>query len=114
VLEQTSCNAAAHVADADKPKSGIFIGEQDIYLSILGNPTVAATKNTWDGFIRLAVSCLELPGFAESRHFFLSVQTYAGSFIGMLPMALGLGDGGEQNAPLGRAQPGVWRNFEIW
>jgi multidrug efflux pump subunit AcrB len=23
--------------------------------------------------------------------------------IGMLPMALGLGDGGEQNAPLGRA-----------
>jgi multidrug efflux pump subunit AcrB len=23
--------------------------------------------------------------------------------IGMIPMALGLGDGGEQNAPLGRA-----------
>jgi multidrug efflux pump subunit AcrB len=23
--------------------------------------------------------------------------------VGMLPMALGLGDGGEQNAPLGRA-----------
>jgi multidrug efflux pump subunit AcrB len=26
--------------------------------------------------------------------------------IGMLPMALGLGDGGEQNAPLGRATIG--------
>jgi multidrug efflux pump subunit AcrB len=27
--------------------------------------------------------------------------------IGMLPMALGLGEGGEQNAPLGRAVMGV-------
>jgi hypothetical protein len=44
MLEQTSRNAAAHVADADKPKSGIFISEQDIYLSIFGIPTVAATK----------------------------------------------------------------------
>jgi hypothetical protein len=31
------------------------------------------------------------------------VMTALAMLIGMLPMALGLGDGGEQNAPLGRA-----------
>ena len=31
------------------------------------------------------------------------IMTAAAMIIGMLPMALGLGDGGEQNAPLGRA-----------
>jgi multidrug efflux pump subunit AcrB len=31
------------------------------------------------------------------------VMTAAAMIIGMIPMALGLGDGGEQNAPLGRA-----------
>jgi Cu/Ag efflux pump CusA len=30
-------------------------------------------------------------------------MTAAAMIIGMLPMALGLGEGGEQNAPLGRA-----------
>jgi multidrug efflux pump subunit AcrB len=30
-------------------------------------------------------------------------MTALAMLIGMLPMALGLGDGGEQNAPLGRA-----------
>jgi multidrug efflux pump subunit AcrB len=30
-------------------------------------------------------------------------MTATAMIIGMLPMALGLGDGGEQNAPLGRA-----------
>jgi multidrug efflux pump subunit AcrB len=30
-------------------------------------------------------------------------MTALSMIIGMLPMALGLGDGGEQNAPLGRA-----------
>ena len=30
-------------------------------------------------------------------------MTAAAMIIGMVPMALGLGDGGEQNAPLGRA-----------
>jgi len=30
-------------------------------------------------------------------------MTAAAMIIGMIPMALGLGDGGEQNAPLGRA-----------
>jgi multidrug efflux pump subunit AcrB len=31
------------------------------------------------------------------------MMTALAMIIGMLPMALGLGDGGEQNAPLGRA-----------
>jgi multidrug efflux pump subunit AcrB len=31
------------------------------------------------------------------------VMTAAAMIIGMIPMALGLGEGGEQNAPLGRA-----------
>jgi multidrug efflux pump subunit AcrB len=33
----------------------------------------------------------------------LVVMTAMAMIIGMIPMALGLGDGGEQNAPLGRA-----------
>ncbi|SDR57126.1 Multidrug efflux pump subunit AcrB [Burkholderia orbicola] len=39
-------------------------------------------------------------GFARFRPV---VMTALAMLIGMLPMALGLGDGGEQNAPLGRA-----------
>jgi multidrug efflux pump subunit AcrB len=31
------------------------------------------------------------------------LMTAMAMIIGMIPMALGLGDGGEQNAPLGRA-----------
>jgi multidrug efflux pump subunit AcrB len=31
------------------------------------------------------------------------LMTAAAMLIGMLPMSLGLGEGGEQNAPLGRA-----------
>jgi multidrug efflux pump subunit AcrB len=31
------------------------------------------------------------------------IMTATAMIIGMIPMALGLGDGGEQNAPLGRA-----------
>jgi Cu/Ag efflux pump CusA len=31
------------------------------------------------------------------------MMTAIAMMLGMLPMALGLGDGGEQNAPLGRA-----------
>jgi multidrug efflux pump subunit AcrB len=31
------------------------------------------------------------------------LMTALAMIIGMVPMALGLGDGGEQNAPLGRA-----------
>jgi multidrug efflux pump subunit AcrB len=33
-------------------------------------------------------------------------MTAAAMIIGMIPMALGLGEGGEQNAPLGRAVVG--------
>ena len=31
------------------------------------------------------------------------IMTATAMILGMLPMSLGLGDGGEQNAPLGRA-----------
>jgi len=31
------------------------------------------------------------------------IMTATAMILGMLPMALGMGDGGEQNAPLGRA-----------
>ena len=31
------------------------------------------------------------------------IMTASAMIIGMLPMALGMGEGGEQNAPLGRA-----------
>jgi multidrug efflux pump subunit AcrB len=34
------------------------------------------------------------------------VMTALAMIIGMLPMSLGLGEGGEQNAPLGRAVVG--------
>jgi multidrug efflux pump subunit AcrB len=34
------------------------------------------------------------------------MMTAAAMIIGMLPMSLGLGEGGEQNAPLGRAVVG--------
>jgi multidrug efflux pump subunit AcrB len=34
------------------------------------------------------------------------LMTALAMVIGMLPMSLGLGDGGEQNAPLGRAEIG--------
>jgi len=39
-------------------------------------------------------------GFTRFR---LVLMTALAMIIGMVPMAMGLGDGGEQNAPLGRA-----------
>ena len=39
-------------------------------------------------------------GFARMRPV---LMTATAMILGMLPMALGLGEGGEQNAPLGRA-----------
>ena len=42
-------------------------------------------------------------GFARLRPV---LMTALAMIIGMLPMALGLGEGGEQNAPLGRAVVG--------
>jgi multidrug efflux pump subunit AcrB len=53
-------------------------------LEELGNATQAALEA---GFVRLRPV----------------LMTALAMVIGMLPMALGLGDGGEQNAPLGRA-----------
>jgi multidrug efflux pump subunit AcrB len=40
---------------------------------------------------------------AGSTRFRPVVMTALAMIIGMMPMALGLGEGGEQNAPLGRA-----------
>ena len=40
------------------------------------------------------------PGFVRLRPV---LMTALAMVIGMLPMAMGLGEGGEQNAPLGRA-----------
>jgi multidrug efflux pump subunit AcrB len=40
---------------------------------------------------------------AGSTRFRPVLMTALAMIIGMIPMALGLGDGGEQNAPLGRA-----------
>jgi multidrug efflux pump subunit AcrB len=56
-------------------------------LDVLGDPTAAAIEA---GFVR----------------FRPVLMTALAMIIGMLPMALGLGEGGEQNAPLGRAVVG--------
>ena len=44
------------------------------------------------------------------------LMTALAMIIGMIPMALGLGEGGEQNAPLGRAVIGglIWRRSRRW
>src|SRR6202034_4179145 len=47
-----------------------------------------------------ALSAALQAGYTRSRPVLMSVLAM---IIGMVPMALGLGDGGEQNAPLGRA-----------
>jgi multidrug efflux pump subunit AcrB len=56
-------------------------------LEIVGDPMVAALE----------------AGFQRFRPV---VMTALAMIIGMAPMALGLGEGGEQNAPLGRAVVG--------
>jgi multidrug efflux pump subunit AcrB len=53
-------------------------------LSLHGNPVIAAIES-------------------GSTRFRPVLMTALAMIIGMIPMALGLGDGGEQNAPLGRA-----------
>nr|WP_315426007.1 efflux RND transporter permease subunit [uncultured Albidiferax sp.] len=53
-------------------------------LAELGDPTAAALEAGYDRFRPVLMTALAM-------------------VIGMLPMALGLGEGGEQNAPLGRA-----------
>jgi multidrug efflux pump subunit AcrB len=47
-----------------------------------------------------AISAALQAGFTRFRPV---LMTALAMIIGMVPMALGLGDGGEQNAPLGRA-----------
>ena len=47
-----------------------------------------------------AFSAASQAGFARFRPV---LMTALAMIIGMVPMALGLGEGGEQNAPLGRA-----------
>jgi multidrug efflux pump subunit AcrB len=60
--------------------------------------------------ISFATECLEEHGNAiraaveaGTTRFRPVIMTALAMIIGMVPMALGLGDGGEQNAPLGRA-----------
>jgi multidrug efflux pump subunit AcrB len=47
-----------------------------------------------------AVEAALSAGFTRMRPV---IMTALAMIIGMIPMALGMGDGGEQNAPLGRA-----------
>jgi multidrug efflux pump subunit AcrB len=49
---------------------------------------------------RTAAEAALAAGFTRFRPV---IMTALAMIIGMVPMALGLGDGGEQNAPLGRA-----------
>jgi len=53
--------------------------------------------------IRDGATPLQAAFDAGSTRFRPVLMTALAMLIGMLPMALGLGDGGEQNAPLGRA-----------
>src|SRR5262245_697939 len=52
------------------------------------------------GELPLARDAMRSAGYARLRPV---LMTAAAMILGMLPMALGLGEGGEQNAPLGRA-----------
>ena len=58
-----------------------------------------ATEKMTEGKDSVAARALEA-GFTRFRPV---LMTALAMIIGMMPMALGLGDGGEQNAPLGRA-----------
>jgi multidrug efflux pump subunit AcrB len=57
-----------------------------------------ATEKMWEGSD--SVNAALEAGFTRFRPV---LMTALAMIIGMVPMALGLGDGGEQNAPLGRA-----------
>ena len=51
----------------------------------------------------LGMNALDAALSAGFTRFRPVIMTALAMIIGMVPMALGLGDGGEQNAPLGRA-----------
>jgi multidrug efflux pump subunit AcrB len=53
--------------------------------------------------MELGVNALDAALSAGFTRFRPVIMTALAMMIGMVPMALGLGDGGEQNAPLGRA-----------
>jgi multidrug efflux pump subunit AcrB len=53
--------------------------------------------------LRKGMSSLEAALSAGATRLRPVLMTAGAMIIGMLPMALGLGEGGEQNAPLGRA-----------
>jgi len=53
--------------------------------------------------MELGLTAMEAALSAGFTRFRPVVMTALAMMIGMVPMALGLGDGGEQNAPLGRA-----------
>ncbi len=73
------------IVASNRPRRGSFARER--YAEI-GDPIAAALEA---GFVR----------------FRPVVMTALAMIIGMAPMALGLGEGGEQNAPLGRAVVGA-------
>ena len=60
---------------------------------------VSFAKEQLDDGVDATVAALEA-GFTRFRPV---IMTALAMIIGMVPMALGLGEGGEQNAPLGRA-----------
>jgi len=80
--------------------------DRRIIISILFTPTIRTrsllrglgeyTARARDVYKRQALSS----GFTRFRPV---LMTALAMIIGMLPMSLGLGEGGEQNAPLGRA-----------
>src|SRR5262249_52682919 len=59
---------------------------------------------------RLAVDSAVDAGFTRFRPV---LMTALAMIIGMVPMALGFGEGGEQNAPLGRAVIGGFKFFTL-
>ena len=60
---------------------------------------VSFANEQMDDGVNATVAALEA-GFTRFRPV---IMTALAMIIGMVPMALGLGEGGEQNAPLGRA-----------
>jgi multidrug efflux pump subunit AcrB len=88
-----------HVAvDRTKAAQGGFT-PRDVANSLLVSLSgTSQTNPTY--FLRDALEAAIEAGFTRFRPV---LMTALAMIIGMIPMALGLGDGGEQNAPLGRA-----------
>ena len=78
-------HALLHMAEQGRPMTSEELGH-----CMSTNPVV----------VRRTMAGLREAGFVRFRPV---LMTALAMIIGMLPMALGLGEGGEQNAPLGRA-----------